>query len=90
MPGRRPQFFAFPWGQASGCPVDEYLPRFGPSLGLSGALHCGPAPVTRASDRWNLPRYRVQSRLEERRRTRVAAALLSEATGYVAIAMRRP
>jgi len=55
--GRRPRFLAFPWGHASTYMIEQYLPRFGPGLGLSAALGCEAAPVTRASHRWNLPRY---------------------------------
>jgi hypothetical protein len=55
--GRRPQFLAYPWGQASDYLMGEYLPRFGAHLGLAAALSCDPAPVTATSPRWNLPRY---------------------------------
>lgn len=55
--GRRPAFFAYPYGQASDYIRHEYLPRFGPSIGLRAALACDPEPVTAASDRWHLPRY---------------------------------
>ncbi len=55
--GRRPLFLAYPWGQASAYMIDEYLPRFGATIGLRAALSCDPAPVTAASNRWNLPRY---------------------------------
>lgn len=55
--GRRPRFFAYPYGQASDYLRGEYLPRFGPSLGLAAALGCDPGPVTSASERWFLPRY---------------------------------
>ncbi len=55
--GRRPRFFAYPYGQASDYLRGEYLPRFGPGLGLDAALGCDPEPVTPASDRWFLPRY---------------------------------
>lgn len=55
--GRRPQFFAFPYGQASEYLRREYLPRRGRDLGLRAALACDPEPVTKAGDRWFLPRY---------------------------------
>lgn len=55
--GRRPRFFAYPYGQASDYLRGEYLPRFGPALGLDAALGCDPQPVTSASDRWFLPRF---------------------------------
>lgn len=55
--GRRPRFFAYPWGHASDYMIKEYLPRRGPSLGLMAALGCAAQPVGAHSDRWNLPRY---------------------------------
>jgi hypothetical protein len=55
--GRRPQFFAYPYGQASDYLRHEYLPRFGPDLGLVAALACEPEPVSVSSDPWYLPRY---------------------------------
>lgn len=55
--GRRPRFFAYPYGQYSDYLRREYLPRYGPSLGLEAALGCAPEPVDPASDRWCLPRY---------------------------------
>jgi peptidoglycan/xylan/chitin deacetylase (PgdA/CDA1 family) len=55
--GRRPRFFAYPWGQASDYLRREFLPAFGTSLGLEAALGCEPGPVTEASDCWYLPRY---------------------------------
>ena len=55
--GRRPQFFAYPYGQASDYIRQEYLPRRGPALGLKAALACDPEPVTAQSDPWHLPRY---------------------------------
>lgn len=55
--GRRPMFFAYPYGQASDYLRREYLPRHGKPAGLAAALGCSPEPVTRDSDRWFLPRY---------------------------------
>ena len=55
--GRRPRFLAYPWGKASDYVIKDYLPHFGPALGLVAALGCEPEPVTAQSDRWNLPRY---------------------------------
>lgn len=55
--GRRPRFFAYPYGQYSDYLKDEYLPRYGPALGLEAALGCAPEPVGQASGRWCLPRY---------------------------------
>lgn len=55
--GRRPLFFAYPYGQASDYIRSEYLPRFGPDIGLKAAFSCEPEPVTLAADPWYLPRY---------------------------------
>jgi len=55
--GRRPRFFAYPYGQASAYLRREYLPRFGESIGLEAAVGCDPEPVRRSSDRWFLPRF---------------------------------
>lgn len=55
--GRRPEFFAYPYGQSSEFLRCDYLPRRGPELGLEAALGCSPDPATADSDRWNLPRY---------------------------------
>lgn len=55
--GRRPRFFAYPYGQASDYIRQEYLPRFGPDIGLKAAFSCLAEPVSVASDPWFLPRY---------------------------------
>ena len=55
--GRRPRFFAYPYGQASDYLRHEYLPRHGPTIGIQAALGSTPEPVDTASDRWFLPRY---------------------------------
>jgi len=55
--GRRPRFFAYPYGQASDYLRREYLPRHAASVGIEAALGCTPEPVDPASDRWYLPRY---------------------------------
>ncbi|AKS41361.1 polysaccharide deacetylase family protein [Wenzhouxiangella marina] len=55
--GRRPRYFAYPYGQSSDYLRREYLPKEAARLGLEAALGCDPEPVTRASDRWFLPRY---------------------------------
>lgn len=55
--GRRPQFFAYPYGQYSDYLALDYLPRHGERLGLQAALTCRPEPVSRSGDRWRLPRY---------------------------------
>lgn len=55
--GRRPRFFAYPYGEASSYVRDEYLPRFAPALGLRAAFSTEPAMATRASNTWHLPRF---------------------------------
>ena len=55
--GRRPQYFAYPYGQASDYLRKHYLPEHGARLGLQAALATEPEPVTRQSDTWHLPRY---------------------------------
>jgi len=55
--GRRPRFFAYPYGQASDYLRREYLPRQGAAAGLEAALGCTPEPVDPTCDRWYLPRY---------------------------------
>lgn len=55
--GRRPRYFAYPYGQASDYLRREYLPRHGASIGMEAALGCVPEPVDSTSDRWYLPRY---------------------------------
>ncbi len=55
--GRRPEYFAYPYGQASDYLRQDYLPREAGRLGIKAALGCEPEPVTLQSDRWFLPRY---------------------------------
>lgn len=55
--GRRPRFFAYPYGQASDYLRQEYLPRFAAATGLRAALGCEPEPASCQSDIWYLPRY---------------------------------
>lgn len=55
--GRRPEFFAYPYGQASDYLRQIYFPQHAERLGIRAALGCEPEPVTRGSDRWFLPRY---------------------------------
>jgi len=55
--GRRPAYFAYPYGQASDYLRADYFPSNAERLGLKAALGCDPEPVTRGSDRWFLPRY---------------------------------
>ena len=55
--GVSPRFFAYPWGESNAYLAQEYLPRRGRELGLVAAFGSSPGPVTRASDRWAVPRY---------------------------------
>jgi len=55
--GHRPEFFAYPYGQASDYLREIYFPQHAERLGIRAALGCDPEPVTRDSDRWFLPRY---------------------------------
>jgi peptidoglycan/xylan/chitin deacetylase (PgdA/CDA1 family) len=58
--GKRPAFFAFPWGESNDYLGREYLPRRGPELGLKAAVSSAPLAsgwVTDSSHRWLLPRF---------------------------------
>lgn len=55
--GRRPRYFAFPWGQYSDYLVEEYLPRHEAEHGYRAAFTTQAAPVRRSDDRWRLPRF---------------------------------
>ena len=58
--GVAPRFFAYPWGQANGYLVNEYLPKRGPELGLRAAFSSTPTTsgyVVDASSRWLVPRF---------------------------------
>lgn len=54
--GRRPKFFAYPWGEASAYLRREYLPRRGQGIGLLGAVSGEADYWTRSSDPWFIPR----------------------------------
>jgi hypothetical protein len=53
--GKRPAFFAYPFGQVSDYLVKEYLPQRGPSLGLKGAFATG-GVIAGKADVWAIPR----------------------------------
>lgn len=55
--GRRPRFFAYPFGESSGYIRDEFFPGFPDVHGCRAALGTEPGPVTRETIRWHLPRY---------------------------------
>ncbi len=54
--GRRPRYFAFPWGQYSTYLVSSYLPGHRPEHGYRAAFTTAGKAVTRRHDRWRLPR----------------------------------
>jgi hypothetical protein len=49
--------FAYPYGDAAPFLAREWLPANGDALGIAAAFATGGRPVTRASARWELPRY---------------------------------
>ena len=55
--GRRPRYFAFPYGQASPSLRETYLPEHGAKYGLRAAFSIDHSFVTAESDRWFLPRF---------------------------------
>lgn len=54
--GRRPRYFAFPWGQYSTYLVSTYLPERRSEHGYRAAFTTAAERVTRHHDRWRLPR----------------------------------
>lgn len=57
LAGRRPELFAYPFGESSDYIREEYFPRFGARHGCVAAFGTEPGPLTPASKRWNLPRW---------------------------------
>jgi len=55
--GRRPHFFAYPFGESSDYIRNEYFPARGAEHGCLAAIGTGPGLVTAQSNRWNLPRF---------------------------------
>ncbi len=55
--GRRPRYFAFPWGQYSDYLVSQYLPDQRDGHGYLAAFTTRPAAVYRGDNRWCLPRF---------------------------------
>lgn len=49
--------FAYPYGQVPEIVAAEYLPRYGPGMGLLAAVTTAADVVTPDSNRWRLPRY---------------------------------
>jgi hypothetical protein len=52
-----PVLFAYPYGDAAPFLAREWLPANGDALGIPAAFATGGRPVTKASARWELPRY---------------------------------
>ena len=55
--GRWPRVFAYPFGESSDYLRETFFPEHTEVHGCLAAMGTEPAPVNRASDRWNLPRY---------------------------------
>lgn len=55
--GRRPRFFAWPWGQVSAWARDHWLPQHAERIGLRAAFSTEPVPLDARSHRFALPRY---------------------------------
>jgi len=53
----RATLLAYPYGESNAYLREEYLPRFAHEHRVRAAFGTTPAPVTQASERWNLPRY---------------------------------
>jgi hypothetical protein len=57
MVGRRPRYFAYPFGDMPDFLRADWLPRRGPQIGLEAAFSTEPRALSAADDRWALPRY---------------------------------
>lgn len=55
--GRRPRYFAYPFGDVSPYLRDIWLPDRGPAIGLHAAFSTEPRAIRRDDDRWALPRF---------------------------------
>lgn len=55
--GRKPCFFAYPFGESSEYIRTEYFPLRFEEHGCLAAVGTEPGPVSDQSDRWNLPRF---------------------------------
>ena len=53
----RTRIFCYPFGHVADYLRDEYFPQFTHTHGMLAAMGDGAMPVTRDSNRWNLPRY---------------------------------
>lgn len=57
LAGRRPRFFAYPWGQSSTYLKETYMPGETGRHRFLAAFTTEPSPVTRSHSRWDLPRF---------------------------------
>ncbi len=55
--GRWPRYFAYPFGESSAYIREQFFPQYPEVHRCRAALGTAPAPVSRSSDRWNLPRF---------------------------------
>lgn len=55
--GQRTRYFAYPYGQTNDYLIREYLPGFAAEHRLGAAFTTEPGYLSRASDRWTLPRF---------------------------------
>jgi peptidoglycan/xylan/chitin deacetylase (PgdA/CDA1 family) len=55
--GRQPRYFAYPFGESSAYIREQFFPGHAEIHGCRAALGTDPAPASRSSDRWNLPRF---------------------------------
>lgn len=55
--GRRPKYFAYPFGESSAYIREVFFPEFSDLHGCRAALGTEAGPVSRQTNRWNLPRY---------------------------------
>ncbi|MFY8135000.1 MAG: polysaccharide deacetylase family protein [Aquimonas sp.] len=55
--GRRPRYFAYPFGHVGEFLRADWLPRRGPQIGLEAAFSTEPRALSPDDDRWALPRF---------------------------------
>jgi len=55
--GRKPRFFAYPFGESSTYIREEYFPAHREEHGCLAAIGTDPDVVSATSNRWNLPRF---------------------------------
>jgi len=55
--GRRPRYFAYPFGDVSDFLRNQWLPQRGPQIGLEAAVGTDPRALGANDNRWNLPRF---------------------------------